>query len=36
MIQGMTDNRKNGAFGAVGKNILHSVEYGKFELKGEN
>lgn len=33
MIQGMTDNLNGGAPGAEGKNILHSVGRGLFELR---
>lgn len=33
IIQGLTDNLKGGAPGAVGKNILHSVGRGLFVLK---
>ena len=33
MIQGITDNLRGGAPGAVGKNILHSVGRGLFELR---
>ena len=36
IIQGLTDNLKGGAQGAVGKNILHSVGRGLFVLVGEN
>lgn len=32
IIQGLTDNLKGGAPGAVGKKILHSVGRGQFEL----
>ncbi len=32
IIQGVTDNLKGGAPGAVGKNILHSVARGRFVL----
>ena len=32
IIQGVTDNLKGGAPGAVGKNILHSVSRGQFVL----
>jgi len=32
IIQGLTDNLQGGAPGAVGKNILHSVERGRFVL----
>jgi len=32
IIQGLTDNLRGGAPGAVGKNILHSVGRGKFVL----
>lgn len=34
IIQGLTDNLRGGAPGAVGKDILHSVERGLFILKG--
>lgn len=33
IIQGITDNLRGGAPGAVGKNILHSVGRGQFVLK---
>lgn len=33
IIQGVTDNLRGGAPGAVGKNILHSVGYGLFVLR---
>ncbi len=33
IIQGITDNLRGGAPGAVGKNILHSVDRGLFVLK---
>lgn len=33
IIQGLTDNLRGGAPGAVGKNILHSVARGRFVLK---
>ena len=36
MIQGITDNLKGGAPGAVGKNILHSVARGQFVLCGDS
>lgn len=36
IIQGLTDNLKGGAPGAVGKNILHSAGRGLFVLAGEN
>ena len=36
IIQGLTDNLRGGAPGAVGKDILHSVGRGLFVLKGEN
>jgi len=35
IIQGITDNLRGGAPGAVGKNILHSVGRGLFILKGK-
>ena len=34
IIQGITDNLRGGAPGAVGKNVLHSVGRGRFELMG--
>ena len=33
IIQGVTDNLRGGAPGAVGKNILHSVARGQFILR---
>ena len=36
IIQGLTDNLRGGAPGAVGKKILHSVGRGLFVLSGEN
>jgi hypothetical protein len=36
IIQGLTDNLRGGAPGAVGKDILHSVGRGLFVLKVEN
>jgi hypothetical protein len=36
IIQGLTDNLRGGAPGALGKNILHSVGRGLFVLRGEN
>ena len=36
IIQGLTDNLKGGAPGAVGKNILHSVGRGLFVLNDKN
>ncbi len=35
MIQGITDNLRGGAPGAVGKKILHSVGLGQFILKSD-
>lgn len=35
MIQGMTDNRTGGAPGAVGRNILHCIGNGIYELNKE-
>ena len=35
IIQGLTDNLRGGAPGAVGKNILHSVERGLFVIKDD-
>ena len=35
VIQGITDNLEGGAPGATGKDILHSVERGKFVLRTE-
>ena len=35
IIQGITDNLKGGAPGAVGKNILHSVVRGKFVMRSD-
>jgi len=36
IIQGLTDNLRGGAPGAVGKNILHSVGRGQFMLADRN
>ncbi|GHC21217.1 GIY-YIG nuclease family protein [Aidingimonas halophila] len=34
IIQGLTENLRGGASGAVGKNLLHSVGRGQFVLRG--
>lgn len=36
IIQGITDNLRGGAPGAIGKNILHSVDRGRFVLKADS
>ena len=36
IIQGITDNLKGGAPGAIGKNILHSVARGRFLLRDDS